>query len=147
MMAVGIYYRLDCPAEFYIPVYLIMSGIVSILTIAWLIVTQLDDRFVTQLDFYVKLHRIQWFLISLLFIWCILGSYFVFRISFPKEIECVTILYGFSFFVVCAQIVFFVHLIVYCLCTRCGCTKYCCNRTLETEAETEGGVPVAETNV
>lgn len=129
MATIGTVYRLDCPIEDNVPVYLIMSGMVSMLILVWLILTQLDIRFVTQLEYYVKMHQIQWFLMSTLLVWCGLGCYFVLPIAFPKEHECEPVLYRLAFFVVTAQILMFVIIVSFCIfcgsacCRNCTCCK------------------------
>lgn len=135
MVTIGVVYRLDCPIQDNVPIYLIMSGLVSILVLAWLIVTQLDFRYLQQLQYYVKMHKIQWFLLSMLFIWCILGSYFVFGIAFPKDSECQPTLYRLAFFVVVAQALLFLNICVFMICSGSDCCKYCCRRGPEEPAE------------
>lgn len=125
MVAIGILFRLDCPIQRNVPVYLIMSGIISIVMLAWLIVTQLDIRYVKQLEYYVQMHKIQWFLLSMLFIWCFLGCYFVFGVAFPEENACHPVLYKFSFFSLVAQIFLFINVCALFVCGRCFCCKYC----------------------
>lgn len=126
MLAIGIIYRLDCPIQAYIPVYLIMSGLVSILILAWLILTQLDIRYIRELKFYIKMHKIQWFFITMLLIWCALGCYFVFSIALPEESACHPILFSYALFVVSAQLALFLILFAFFLCIGCSCCKYCC---------------------
>lgn len=140
MIVIGSVFRMECPAERYIPVYLIMSGLVTILALAWLIATQLDDRYAQQLDYYIKMHQIQWFLTALLFTWFLLGSYFVLRIAWPTNSQCHPILYRFAFIVIVSQI-FFIALVLMASLLVCfsksSCCKYCSRKLMEEEEATE----------
>lgn len=138
MMIVGCVFRMDCPASRYIPVYLIMSGLVTILTLAWLIVTQLDERFAQHLDYYIKMHQMQWFLLGMLFIWFLLGSYFVLKIAWPTHAQCHPVLYRFAFVIISAQIFFIGFVVMVALivcCSSRSCCKYCSRKLLEAEED------------
>lgn len=139
MVTIGMVYRLDCPIQEYVPFYLIMSGLITITMLAWLVLTQLNLRYIMQLEYYVKMHKIQWFLLLLLFIWCIIGCYVVFSIAFPEADHCMPVLYYMAFFVVVCQIILFLNLCAFFAFSNCACCKYCC-RKQETNKDPEGEI-------
>lgn len=123
MVTIGTIYRQDCPIEDYVPVYLIMSGVVSMMILSWIVIVQVDMRYVSQMDIYVKMKKVQWFLGSLLLIWCGCGCWFVFSIAFPSFAECNPVVYHMSFIVVVGQLLIFFNLCAYSVFSCFNCFK------------------------
>lgn len=127
MITLGIIYRTECPAQWYIPIYSILTGVIQMCLLAWIIAVNVDETTTrTQLNYYVKVHLVQRFIFGIMLIWCGLGLYFVCSIAWPSSDAshihsyCHPALYLFTLIVIT------VKCLLLCTCCLCCLTTGCC---------------------